>query len=296
MTHPGSNGVCEEVTRSTPQSPLRSVVRAHLPNKQRTTVPVQPGRTLKESLAKALNLRKLSPEVCIVYRKNNPKVRMSWDYDIALLEGEEIVVEVLEKFPVTTSISHNFIRRTFFSLAFCDNCRRLLFHGFVCRTCGYRFHQRCSVGVPTLCQQDQRITTNIYQHLLASHPDNQAGILTSTGYGVTPSGHPNLMSPYGSAYSGHYIEGLRGQYTNHYTGTGGNQAPPTLPRPAPAPLAPRDRSSSAPNVCINLVNPSMPSDAASLAEFAHRMGRNYNPTSPVLWPRLSCDFSLSGEL
>ncbi|MPC11441.1 Protein ABHD4 [Portunus trituberculatus] len=56
-------------------SPLRSVVRAHLPNKQRTTVPVQPGRTLKDALAKALNLRKLSPDVCIVYRKTNPKVR-----------------------------------------------------------------------------------------------------------------------------------------------------------------------------------------------------------------------------
>lgn len=119
--------------------------------------------------------------------------------------------------------------------------------------------------------------------LLASHPDNQAGILTSTGYGVTTSGHPNLMSPYGGAYSGHYIEGYRGQYPGHYTsGGGGGQVPPTLPRPAPAPLAPRDRSSSAPNVCINLVNPNIPSDAASLAEFAHRMGRNYNPTSPGL--------------
>lgn len=70
----GSNGVCEEVARSTPQSPLRSVVRAHLPNQQRTTVQVQPGRTLKEALAKALNFRKLSHDVCIVYRKNNPKV------------------------------------------------------------------------------------------------------------------------------------------------------------------------------------------------------------------------------
>ncbi|KAK8392649.1 hypothetical protein O3P69_014822 [Scylla paramamosain] len=276
-----SNGVCEEVTRSTPQSPLRSVVRAHLPNKQRTTVPVQPGRTLKDALAKALNLRKLSPDVCIVYRKTNPKVRMSWDSDIALLEGEEIVVEVLEKFPVTTSISHNFIRRTFFSLAFCDNCRRLLFHGFVCRTCGYRFHQRCSVGVPTLCQQDQRITNNIYQHLLASHSDNPAGILASTGYGVNPSSHSNLMSSYGSPYGVHYIVGYRGQYPGHYTGGGAaGQVPPSVPRPAPAPLAPRDRSSSAPNVCINLVNSNIPSDAASLAEFAHRMGRNYNPTSP----------------
>ncbi|XP_045605457.1 raf homolog serine/threonine-protein kinase Raf isoform X3 [Procambarus clarkii] len=280
-----SNGMCEEMTRSTPQSPLRSVVRAHLPNKQRTTVQVQPGRTLRDALAKALSFRKLSPDVCIVYRKTNPKVRMSWDSDISLLEGEEIVVEVLEKFPVTTSISHNFIRRTFFSLAFCDNCRRLLFHGFVCRTCGYRFHQRCSVGVPTLCQQDQRITNNIYQHLLASHQDNPAGILTTTSWGGPPGVQHPLLGPYNSQYTspygGHYMEGYRNQYPVQCVGGGGGgQAPPTLPRPAPAPLAPRDRSSSAPNVCINLVNPSNPSDAASLAEFAHRMGRNYNPTSP----------------
>ncbi|XP_053651012.1 raf homolog serine/threonine-protein kinase Raf isoform X1 [Cherax quadricarinatus] len=278
-----SNGMCEEVTRSTPQSPLRSVVRAHLPNKQRTTVQVQPGRTLKDALAKALSFRKLSPDVCIVYRKTNPKVRMSWDSDIAMLEGEEIVVEVLEKFPVTTSISHNFIRRTFFSLAFCDNCRRLLFHGFVCRTCGYRFHQRCSVGVPTLCQQDQRITNNIYQHLLASHQDNPAGILTTTSWGGPPGVQHPLIGPYHGPYGGHYMEPYRSQYSVHCGGGGGGgQAPPTLPRPAPAPLAPRDRSSSAPNVCINLVNPSNPSDAVSLAEFAHRMGRNYNPTSPGL--------------
>ncbi|XP_066985291.1 raf homolog serine/threonine-protein kinase Raf isoform X2 [Macrobrachium rosenbergii] len=277
---PSSNGAWEEVTRSTPQSPLRSVVRAHLPNKQRTTVQVQPGRTLRDALAKALSFRKLSPDVCIVYRKTNPKVRMSWDADIALLEGEEIVVEVLEKFPVTTSISHNFIRRTFFSLAFCDNCRRLLFHGFVCRTCGYRFHQRCSVGVPTLCQQDQRITNNIYQHLLASCQDNPAGILTSTGYGSPAGVHHPLIGPYGGQYGGNYMENYR--YAAQYHGVGpGGQVPPTLPRPAPAPLAPRDRSSSAPNVCINLVNPNTPSDAPCFVEFAQRMGRPYNPTSPA---------------
>ncbi|KAK4326113.1 hypothetical protein Pmani_003327 [Petrolisthes manimaculis] len=278
----------EEVTKSTPQSPLRSVLRAHLPNKQRTTIQVQPGRTLKDALAKALSFRQLSPDVCIVYRKTNPKVRMSWDSDVGLLEGEEIVVEVLEKFPVTTSISHNFMRRTFFTLAFCDNCRRLLLQGFVCRVCGYRFHQRCSVGVPTLCQQDQRLTNNIYhQHLLASHQDNPAGILTTTGYSVTPGTHSHFLGSYGgqypSAYPGHYIEAYRGQYGHGGAaggGGGGHTQPQTIQRPAPAPLAPRDRSSSAPNVCINLVNPGNPSDPASIAEFAHRMGRNYNPTSP----------------
>ena len=52
---------------------------------------------------------------------------ISWDMDISEIEGEEIKVEVSDVFPVTTSISHNFVRKTFFSLAFCEYCRKLLF-------------------------------------------------------------------------------------------------------------------------------------------------------------------------
>lgn len=52
---------------------------------------------------------------------------ISWDMDISKIEGDEIKVEVRDFFPVTTSISHNFVRKTFFSLAFCETCRRLLF-------------------------------------------------------------------------------------------------------------------------------------------------------------------------
>ena len=47
--------------------------------------------------------------------------------DISEIGGEEIKVEVSDIFPVTTSISHNFVRKTFFSLAFCEYCRKLLF-------------------------------------------------------------------------------------------------------------------------------------------------------------------------
>ena len=47
--------------------------------------------------------------------------------DVSKLEADEIKVEILTLFPVTTSITHNFVRKTFFSLAFCEACRRLLF-------------------------------------------------------------------------------------------------------------------------------------------------------------------------
>ena len=57
----------------------------------------------------------------------NSQKPLPWDMDVSVLDGDEIKVEVSEKFPVTTSISHNFVRKTFFSLAFCECCRRLLF-------------------------------------------------------------------------------------------------------------------------------------------------------------------------
>ena len=63
----GSNS-SDDAMRSTPQSPLRSVVRAFLPNQQRTTVHVQPGKTLRNALSKALTLRKLSSDICVVYK------------------------------------------------------------------------------------------------------------------------------------------------------------------------------------------------------------------------------------
>ena len=52
---------------------------------------------------------------------------INWDTDISKVDGDKIRVEVYEFFPVTTSISHNFVRKTFFSLAFCEPCKRLLF-------------------------------------------------------------------------------------------------------------------------------------------------------------------------
>lgn len=57
-----------------PRSPLKSVVRAHLPNEQRTIVQVKPGQTVREALSKAMKLRKLDPSTCAVYRCTPPEV------------------------------------------------------------------------------------------------------------------------------------------------------------------------------------------------------------------------------
>lgn len=239
--HEHSGSVCggDNSPKLAPRSPLKSVVRAHLPNQQRTSVQVKPGQTLREALAKAMKLRKLTPEMCVVY-KGQSRVTVPWEADISSLEGEEITVEILDRFSITTSISHNFVRKTFFSLAFCECCTRLLFQGFYCRTCGYRFHQRCATGVPALCQQ-VRMQDTYYRILLAQNPVSSDSILRApSAFG---SGHSSSPSQRQAISRRH---------------------PPTL--------GTRERSSSAPNVCYNLVSHGV--DAPSLEEFANRMTRS----------------------
>ncbi|XP_028851497.1 serine/threonine-protein kinase A-Raf isoform X3 [Denticeps clupeoides] len=124
-------------------------VRVYLPNKQRTVVNVRPGQTVYDSLDKALKVRGLSQDCCAVYRLLEGRKRLTeWDTDITPLVGEELLVEVLDDVPLTM---HNYVRKTFFKLAYCDFCHKFLFNGFRCQTCGYKFHQHCSSKVPTVC-------------------------------------------------------------------------------------------------------------------------------------------------
>ncbi|KOC66021.1 RAF proto-oncogene serine/threonine-protein kinase [Habropoda laboriosa] len=182
---------------------MRSLLRAHLPNQQRTSVQVREGLSLRDALAKAMKLRNLTTEMCVVYilGTDESKYLTSWDTDISLLDCDEISVEILDKFPITTSISHNFVRKTFFSLSFCECCRKLLFQGFYCRTCNYRFHQRCAAGVPALCHQ-VRMQDAYYQVLLAHNLESTAGILQlPSSYGLSRSISQSLGRPVGTTQS-----------------------------------------------------------------------------------------------
>ncbi|XP_023568595.1 serine/threonine-protein kinase B-raf isoform X3 [Octodon degus] len=197
-----------DVSRSNPKSPQKPIVRVFLPNKQRTVVPARCGVTVRDSLKKALMMRGLIPECCAVYRIQDgyglEKKPIGWDTDISWLTGEELHVEVLENVPLTT---HNFVRKTFFTLAFCDFCRKLLFQGFRCQTCGYKFHQRCSTEVPVMC---------------VNYDQLEPPILTSP----SPSKSIPIPQPFRPADEDH-----RNQFGQ------------------------RDRSSSAPNVHINTIEP-----------------------------------------
>lgn len=196
----------------------KKFLRAHLPNEQKTLVLVIPGLRLRDALSKALRRRNLSCEMCEI-RQHGSDIPIPWDTDISLIRSEEVTVAVLDKFPIMTHISHQFIRKTFFSLAFCECCRRLLFTGFYCNQCNYRFHQRCADKVPILCHQINM--DSYYQALLAQDPESKAGILH-------PGGGSGLGGPGNSGGGG---------YQNRH----------------PRSLNQQDRSNSAPNVCINSV-------------------------------------------
>ncbi|KAK1789993.1 hypothetical protein P4O66_002312 [Electrophorus voltai] len=234
-----------DAARVNPRSPQKPIVRVFLPNKQRTVVPARCGMTVRDSLKKALMMRGLIPECCAVYRiQDGEKKPIGWDTDISWLTGEELHVEVLENVPLTT---HNFVRKTFFTLAFCDFCRKLLFQGFRCQTCGYKFHQRCSTEVPLMCVNYDQLDLLLASKFLVHHPITQEEVSSE---GTTPVSEvcPSIL-PSDSAGS-----------LCH------SAVSPSKSIPIPQSFRPgeedhrnqfgqRDRSSSAPNVHINTIEP-----------------------------------------
>ncbi|XP_051483059.1 RAF proto-oncogene serine/threonine-protein kinase isoform X5 [Apus apus] len=146
-------------------SKTSNTIRVFLPNKQRTVVNVRNGMTLHDCLMKALKVRGLQPECCAVFRlltePKGKKLRLDWNTDAASLIGEELQVDFLDHVPLTT---HNFARKTFLKLAFCDICQKFLLNGFRCQTCGYKFHEHCSTKVPTMCVDWSNIRQLFSQH------------------------------------------------------------------------------------------------------------------------------------
>lgn len=72
-----------------------------------TQVTVREGMSVYDSLDKALKVRGLNQDCCVVYRLiKGRKTVTAWDTAIAPLDGEELIVEVLEDVPLTM---HNFV-------------------------------------------------------------------------------------------------------------------------------------------------------------------------------------------
>ncbi|EDV32794.2 uncharacterized protein Dana_GF22213 [Drosophila ananassae] len=183
-SNPGSQ--CGTLTRQP-----KILLRAHLPNQQRTSVEVVAGVRLCDALMKALKLRQLTPDMCEVSTSHSGRHIIPWHTDIGTLHVEEIFVRLVDKFPIRTHINHQFLRKTFFSLVFCEGCRRLLFTGFYCSQCNFRFHQRCAGRVPMLCQPFPM--DSYYQLMLAENQDNGIG-LNGRGTAVRFNGRPPRIS------------------------------------------------------------------------------------------------------
>ncbi|XP_061779782.1 raf-1 proto-oncogene, serine/threonine kinase a isoform X2 [Nerophis lumbriciformis] len=242
-----------------PDSKASSTIRVYLPNHQRTVVNVRPGMTLQSCLIKALMVRGLQPQCCAVFRlhpgQRSKKLRMDWNTDSNSLIGEELLVEVLDHVPLTT---HNFVRKTYLKLAFCDICQKFLLNGFRCQTCGYKFHEHCSTKVPTMCVD----WSNIRQLLLYPTPGESGAPslppLTSRRMRESLTRFPSSAHRYSTPHPFNYA--------TPYSPTGGG-------------LSQRQRSSSTPNV--HVVSTTLPVDS-SVIEL------DCPSTLPTSWRRRLC--------
>lgn len=232
------------VHRSSNDSRASRTIRVFLPNQQRTVVNVRPGMTLHSCLIKALKVRGLQPECCAVFSlhpgQRSKKSRMDWNTDSTSLIGEELLVEVLDHVPLTT---HNFVRKTFLKLAFCDICQKFLLNGFRCQTCGYKFHEHCSTKVPTMCVD----WTNIRQLLLFPTP----------GEGGTP-----------------YLPALTSRRMRESL----TRIPSSAYPPSGAALTQRLRSTSTPNVCTTVAVDSSQIEDAIRIHSSASSSPNQSPT------------------
>lgn len=227
-----------------PDSKTSSTIRVYLPNQQRTVVNVRPGMTLHSCLIKALKVRGLQPQCCAVFRlhpgQRSKKLRMDWNTDSTSLIGEELLVEVLDHVPLTT---HNFVRKTYLKLAFCDICQKFLLNGFRCQTCGYKFHEHCSTKVPTMCVD----WSNIRQLLLCPTPGDSSAPslppLTSRRMRESLTRFPSSAHRYSTPHAFNY--------STPYTPTGGW-------------LSQRQRSTSTPNV--HMVSTTLPVDCSMIED------------------------------
>uniref|UniRef100_A0A8D3BH83 RAF proto-oncogene serine/threonine-protein kinase n=1 Tax=Scophthalmus maximus TaxID=52904 RepID=A0A8D3BH83_SCOMX len=248
-----------------PDSKASSTIRVYLPNQQRTVVNVRPGMTLHNCLIKALKVRGLQPQCCAVFRlhpgQRSKKLRMDWNTDSTSLIGEELLVEVLDHVPLTT---HNFVRKTYLKLAFCDICQKFLLNGFRCQTCGYKFHEHCSTKVPTMCVD----WSNIRQLLLCPTPGESGAPslppLTSRRMRESLTRFPSSAHRYSTPHAFNY--------TAPYPPTGGG-------------LSQRQRSTSTPNV--HMVSTTLPVDSSMIEVTTRHNGLECLSASPGSSPNQS---------
>ena len=84
-----SNSSSQPSSACQPKSPLRAFVRAHLGDLGHTKITTMPGITLANALSKAMKLRKLTMESCVVYNASDPHKVTILIREIVLVKGKK---------------------------------------------------------------------------------------------------------------------------------------------------------------------------------------------------------------
>ncbi|XP_062977307.1 RAF proto-oncogene serine/threonine-protein kinase isoform X7 [Elgaria multicarinata webbii] len=205
---------------------------------------------------------------CLTSNAQCKKARLDWSTDAASLIGEELQVDFLDHVPLTT---HNFVRKTFLKLAYCDICQKFLLNGFRCQTCGYKFHEHCSTKVPTMCVD----WSNIRQLLLFPH--------SNVGDSGVPA-LPSLTTRRIRESVSRIPVNSQHRYSTPHAFTFSTSNPPECS------LSQRQRSTSTPNV--HMVSTTMPVDNRIIEDAIRSHSESASPsalsgspnnTSPTGW-------------
>lgn len=137
-------------------SEVKKFILLHLPFNQHSKLVVKSGVQLGEAIAKVLEKRIISPEMCNVHADGDPKSpTLDLNMDLAALAKQQDEIWVIsDRLERLVSIEHDFVKNSDRRVR-CDMCKEKAAFSFRCRMCRINFCDRsgsgCGMRVPTYC-------------------------------------------------------------------------------------------------------------------------------------------------
>ncbi|XP_059143174.1 serine/threonine-protein kinase A-Raf-like [Physella acuta] len=129
------------------------LIKVYLPLNMTTTIRAVQGKTLKEGLMKPMQLRGFHADGCQVFRDKSRSILLSWSTELGQLAGQEVYLDIKEvddnsrvRLPYKDIFAHNYVKKTHFTLTYCDVCHNLMFQSLQCQACGHKRHAKCEEG------------------------------------------------------------------------------------------------------------------------------------------------------
>uniref|UniRef100_A0A914XFM5 Uncharacterized protein n=1 Tax=Plectus sambesii TaxID=2011161 RepID=A0A914XFM5_9BILA len=145
----------------------RHLICLHLPFGQHSRVEVKAGVRARDAIWRILQKRNITPQMCVVRRGKDPTsepvdLQMDLETLAQTLEPPKELWVQSSFLPMVMSIKHSFVRKTFFTLTYCDVCQKPIWlQGYRCELCLFKFHPRCWARVPNYCDLIQQIPQNV---------------------------------------------------------------------------------------------------------------------------------------